>query len=155
MNESLMWRKYMMWIFAEKKKKWDNDGMKSSILFLKSLKFFAVLRLADQNKYTFFILTEKNNCSDLTAWVFKVLQQGRRQYEILFLFRTFLLRIYSLILITKIGQIGRREPSPVLITELLMLLEPKSKQTLFILKLNGSICKFLYIKRISPQKNYM
>ena len=36
--------------------------------------------------------------------------------------------------------------SRVLITDLPMLVEQKSKQTLFILKLNDSICRFFYKK---------
>ena len=36
---------------------------------------------------------------------------------------------------------------PVSSTELPMLVERKSKQTLFIVKLNGSICRILHIKK--------
>jgi hypothetical protein len=38
-----------------------------------------------------------------------------------------------------------------LITDLPVLVEPKSKQTLFILKLNGSICRFLCIKNFQKK----
>ena len=70
-----------------------------------------------------------------------------------------------LVLFTKVGKLkgndietgrSRVEESPHfypfrLYTELPRLVERKSKQTLFILELNGSICMFLYIKNFQKK----
>ena len=74
-----------------------------------------------------------------------------------------------LVLFTKVGKLkgndietgrSRVEESPHfypfrLYTELPRLVERKSKQTLFILELNGSICMFLYIKKNLKKKFYI